>query len=98
MVIRACERPRHDKGVDVMLRPRLEMAFSALFTVMTVVTVLWPTWIEGLTGLEPDSGDGSAEWGIVAVLALTALVAGLLARRDYRLAVLRARDAGGPAA
>jgi hypothetical protein len=63
--------------------------------ILTGVTLLWPRWIESLTGLEPDAGSGEVEWGIVAMFAVLALAAGLLARRDYRLADLRSRTAGG---
>jgi hypothetical protein len=69
-----------------MLRPRLEAALCALFAVCTVVTAIWPTWFEGLTGLEPDGGSGSTEWGVVLVLGVVALGFGLIARRDFRLA------------
>jgi hypothetical protein len=76
-----------------MLRPRLEAALSAGLAVMAVLTAIWPTWIEDLIRIEPDGGDGSAEWGVVALLALLALATGLLARRDHRLAVHRASAA-----
>ena len=77
-----------------MLRPRLETALAVILAVLAVVTLFWPRWIEVLTGLEPDAGSGEAEWGIVVLLAVLALAAGLLARRDYRLAALRFRTAG----
>jgi polyferredoxin len=69
-----------------MVRPRLEAALCALFSVLTVMTAIWPTWIEGITGLEPDGGSGGTEWGFVLVLGVLALGFGLLARRHYRLA------------
>jgi polyferredoxin len=69
-----------------MLRPRLEAGLFVLFSILTVVTAVWPTWFEGLTGLEPDGGSGSTEWGIVLILGALAVVFGLLARRDYRMA------------
>jgi hypothetical protein len=80
-----------------MLRPRLESGLCALFTFMTVLTAVWPTWIEGLTGIEPDGGSGTTEWGLVVVFTGVALVLGLLARQDYRLAVLRGRPSRGAA-
>lgn len=81
-----------------MLRTRLEIALATILAVVAVVTLFWPQWIEGLTGFEPDAGGGEAEWGIVALFAVLALAAGLMARRDYRLAALRARAAGNSAA
>jgi hypothetical protein len=71
-----------------VLRPRIESALCVLFATLTGLTVLWPTWIEGLTGLEPDGGDGTMEWLIVFAFGVVAVVFGLLARRDYRLATL----------
>jgi hypothetical protein len=73
------------------------LAKSSL-AILTVVTLFWPRWIESLTGLEPDAGSGDAEWGIVILFAVLALAAGLLARRDYRLAKLRSRAASSSAA
>ena len=71
-----------------MIRARIEVILAALFALGALATVIWPTWIEGLTGLEPDNGSGQAEWWLVAVMGLAALVAGLLARRDLRAARL----------
>jgi hypothetical protein len=81
-----------------MLRSRLETVLAMTLAVLAVVTLFWPRWIEGLTGLEPDAGSGEAEWGIVVLFAVLALAAGLLARRDYRLAKRRSRAADSAAA
>jgi len=51
----------------------------------TIVTALWPTWIEGLFGFDLDGGNGTAEWWIVAVLAVVTVAAAALARRDLRV-------------
>jgi hypothetical protein len=69
-----------------MLRPRLEAALSALFGLLTLVTAMWPDWIEEATGLEPDAGSGSTEWGLVLALGAVTLAFALLARRHHRLA------------
>lgn len=74
-----------------MLRARVEIVLAALFSVAAAATLIWPTWLESLTGLEPDNGSGEAEWWLVAVLGVAAVVAGLLARRDLR--ALRTRHA-----
>jgi hypothetical protein len=69
-----------------VLKPRIETALSALFGVMAVVTAFWPDWIETVFRVDPDGGNGSAEWLFVAVLGVAAIVAFIAARRDYRAA------------
>ena len=68
-----------------MLRARTEIVLSALLGTATIVTAVWPTWIEGLFGFDPDGGNGTTEWWIVAVLAVTTITAAALARRDLRV-------------
>jgi Mg2+ and Co2+ transporter CorA len=68
---------------------RIEIALSALLGIATIVTAIWPTWIEGVFGVDPDGGNGTAEWWIVAVLAVITVAAAALARRD--LSVVRRR-------
>jgi hypothetical protein len=67
-----------------VMRVRLELILAMVFAVAAVASAIWPTWIESLTGLEPDSGSGEAEWWIVIALGAAALIAAALARRDYR--------------
>jgi hypothetical protein len=62
----------------------VELGLAVVFAFLAIVTAIWPTWLESMTGLEPDSGTGETEWGIVAVFGLVAVIAGVLARRDYR--------------
>ena len=71
-----------------MLRARLETVLAGLFAIGTVATVIWPTWIETLSGLEPDKGNGEAEWWLVFLLGVFTVLTGVLARRDYRIARL----------
>lgn len=75
-------------------RARLEAGLAALFALAAIATMIWPTWIENLSGLEPDNGSGEAEWWLVILLGLAAVVAGLLARRDFRAL----RPQAGPSA
>jgi len=70
----------------VVLRVRIEMVVSALLGVATILTAVWPEWIEGLFGFDPDGGNGSAEWLIVAVLAVATVAAVALTRHDLRVA------------
>jgi hypothetical protein len=61
---------------------KIDAFFAGMFALGTLLTALFPPWIEAF-GLEPDGGSGSAEWGIVAVLGVVALTAGLLSRRHF---------------
>ena len=70
----------------MVLRVRIEIAVSALLGAATILTAVWPTWLEGLFGFDPDGGNGSAEWWIVAVFAVTTVAAIALARHDLRVA------------
>ena len=70
----------------MVLRVRIEIAVSALLGAATILTAVWPTWLESLFGLDPDGGDGSAEWWIVAVFAVATVAAIALTRHDLRVA------------
>ena len=72
-----------------MLQPSKSLVFveSALAVGcagLAVASMIQPDWIERLTGFEPDAGDGSAEWGVVAAFALAAIVAGFFARHHWQ--------------
>jgi hypothetical protein len=62
----------------------LEAGSAGLAGVLTVVTLLWRDWIELVFGVDPDGGDGSVEWLVVAVLLGAALAFGRLAAIDFR--------------
>ncbi len=68
-----------------MRRARIEIVLSVILGAATVLTAVWPDWIEGLFGFDPDGGNGSVEWLIVAVLAAATVVVAVLARRDLRV-------------
>jgi hypothetical protein len=53
---------------------------------LVLVTALWPDWIELLTGLHPDRHSGALEAGITAAFLVGSIVAGLLARVEWRRA------------
>ena len=67
------------------IRVRVATTLAAIFGVLAVMTTLWPTWIESITGLEPDAESGSAEWAIVAVFAVAAVIAATVAFRGHRI-------------
>jgi hypothetical protein len=54
-----------------------------------LLAAVWPDWLEAF-GIDPDHGNGTVEWAIPVVLAVVAVVLGLLARRHWRID--RARD------
>lgn len=68
-----------------MVKARIEIILSVILGAATILTAVWPDWIEGLFGFDPDGGNGSVEWLIVAVLALATIAVAVLARRDLRL-------------
>ena len=69
----------------MVLRVRIEVAVSALLGAATILTAVWPDWIEGLFGVDPDGGNGTVEWLIVAVLAVATVAAIALTRHDLRV-------------
>ena len=65
-------------------RLRTEIVLGIVCAVLAVVTAIVPDWFEVLFGFEPDKGSGEAEWLLVAVLAIVAVVCGVLARAEWR--------------
>jgi len=65
----------------------VETVLGSAAAILAVVTVFTREWIEVLFGVDPDGGSGALEWAIVAVLAGSAIVFGLLARSELRRAV-----------
>lgn len=61
----------------------VELALAGIAAILFVLTLVWHDWIEAF-GIEPDGGNGSVEWIMVAVFAVAALVCGALARAEWR--------------
>jgi hypothetical protein len=66
-------------------RPRLwiELVAATLAGPLAILTVFWPDWIEAVFRVDPDQGSGALEWVVVVGLALVAVVASFLARREW---------------
>jgi hypothetical protein len=69
----------------------LESIFGSFTGIVAVITLLWHDWIETVFKVDPDSGNGSAEWLIVLVLLLTTVTLASGARREWRRAGLATR-------
>jgi hypothetical protein len=73
-------------AMQTTLRARfwLETGLALLSACLLVLTLIWPDWIETITGFEPDNHSGSVEWALVATLLIVSVVAGILARIEWR--------------
>lgn len=68
-----------------MIRAGIESVLAVVWTVLAIVTSLKPDWLETLS-LNPDGGNSTVEWLIVAALGAAALTSALHARRLARCA------------
>jgi len=59
------------------IRIRLVTTLSLASAILAVATALSPQWIEAVFGVDPDNGNGFIEWGVVFVLAVFAVTAGV---------------------
>lgn len=62
----------------------IETGLAALTAFLLLLTLVWSEWIEFLFGVDPDGGDGSLEWAIVAALLVISVTFAVLARADRR--------------
>jgi undecaprenyl pyrophosphate phosphatase UppP len=77
---------------ELRVRFWVESVFASVTGVLAVVTVFWHDWIEAVFGVDPDHGNGSAEWLVVLTLAVVTVALAVLARHEWRRArrVIRA--------
>jgi hypothetical protein len=66
----------------------LESMLGSVTGVTAVVTLLWHDWIETVFGVNPDKGNGSAEWVVVLSLLILTAMLGIAARLEWRRGVL----------
>jgi hypothetical protein len=62
----------------------IESVLAALTGFLFVLTLFSREWIEFLFRVDPDGGDGSLEWAIVAALAVLIMTFAALARAEWR--------------
>lgn len=66
----------------------IEAVLASASGVLAVVTLLWHDWIEAVFGVNPDKGNGSAEWLVVVILAIVFVIMVVGARLEWRRAQL----------
>jgi hypothetical protein len=64
--------------------------FASASTALLVLTIVLPDWIEAISRIDPDHGDGCAEWIVAGVLALVALTTAIIGVSQWRRAPIRA--------
>jgi hypothetical protein len=70
------------------LRFWVEAVLAVVTGLLFVLTLVTREWIELLFGVDPDGGDGSLEWAIVAALGVVTLTLSVLARAEWRRAAV----------
>ena len=68
----------------------VEAVAACAAAVLGLVTLFWRDWIEAVFGVDPDHGNGSAEWLAVAGLLALAAVLIVSARFEWRRAATAA--------
>ena len=61
----------------------LEITLAVVAGVLAILTLITREWIEILFGVDPDGGNGSLEWALVAILAGAAVASALAARHEW---------------
>ena len=69
---------------NVRTRFWIESTVAAVAAILFVVTLVWREWIEAVFKIDPDGGDGSLEWAVVAVLCAASITLSVIARAEWR--------------
>jgi len=64
----------------------LESILGSITGCLAVVTLFRHDWIETVFGVDPDQGNGSAEWLVVVVLLVVSIILAIGARLEWRRA------------
>lgn len=62
----------------------VKTALAATSAFLALLTLVEKDWIEAVFRVDPDRGNGSLEWLVVAVCCVATIVFGMLARADLR--------------
>jgi hypothetical protein len=62
----------------------LQIILACISGGLTVLTLIWHNWIELLFEMEPDGGDGSAEWAVVLIFIVLTVTFSGLARMEWQ--------------
>jgi hypothetical protein len=62
----------------------VEAGLATITGMLAFITAIAPDWIEFVSSWDPDRGDGSAEWLIVAGLCLVTVVLIVAAKKEWR--------------
>ena len=66
------------------VRISIECSLALLAASLAVVTLLWRDWIELVFRVDPDGGDGSLEWILVAGAFASSVVLASVAGLEWR--------------
>ena len=66
----------------------IEILLGSATGVLAIVTLIWHDWIEIIFGVDPDKGNGSAEWLVVALLMIVTVTLAFAARLEWHRARL----------
>jgi hypothetical protein len=62
----------------------VKVALAVTSAFLALLTLAVPDWIEAVFRVDPDGGNGSFEWLIVAVFVTATVVFGMMARAELR--------------
>jgi hypothetical protein len=62
----------------------VESILASVTGVVAVLTIFWSQWIEAVFGVDPDSGNGSAEWLVVVFLMIVTVTLTFSACVEWR--------------